>query len=163
MRRRRHLRRLCQGDCDCHARVLYRARRTDGRTDGRNERGKEFKKWRSQSCEKKSVRRSLSRPAARARRVVRPPLPLLLRPVLPSVIRSARRPLLVNSFPNVQIPRLSVVLEFFQVRVERGKEEKKSISAATPPLSLYPSIGSCYAAVTAAAIQELERGEIVPD
>ena len=118
----------------------------DGRTDGRNERGKEFKKWRSQSCEKKSVRRSLSRPAAR--RVVRPPLPLLLRPVLPSVIRSARRPLLVNSFPNVQIPRLSVVLEFFQVQSERDcrtkegrkdgrkakqEKEKKSISAALPP------------------------------
>ena len=91
--RRRRLRYLCQGNWDCHCTL---SGKTDGRTERASERGKkEFKKWRSQSCEKK-VSPSASCPSVlRCRLSVGPP--------------AARRPLLVNSFPNVQIPRLSVV------------------------------------------------------
>ena len=56
---------LCQGDCHA-ARALYRARRTDADGTRGGARGKkEFKKWRSQSCEKKSVLLHRSRPLAR--------------------------------------------------------------------------------------------------
>ena len=136
---------LCQGDCHA-ARALYRARRTDADGTRGEARGKkEFKKWRSQSCEKKSVR----------------PPPLARSSSLFLCTAAATRP-------------SAVVGEFFPQRTNsptfccsgvfpspsRTREEKKSISAATPPppsLALYPSIGSCYAAVTAAAADRRGR------
>ena len=119
----RPARSLCQGDCHA-ARALYRPRRTDG-TRGRERGKKEFKKWRSQSCEKKSVLLHRSRPLARSA-------------VLSLFHCSAARP-------------RAVVGEFFPQRTnsptfccsgvfpspsrtrEGRREEKKSISAATPP------------------------------
>ena len=131
--------------------------------DGRNERRSEREEG-IQEMAKSKLRKKVS-PSSAAHPLVRPLLSFFARPR-----PRDRAPLLVNSFPNVQIPRLSVVLEFFQVRVERGKEggkeEKKSISAATPPslpIPLYPSIGSCYAAVTAAAADRRGRTDVGTD
>ena len=122
-------RRLCQGDCDCHARALYRARRETDWASDRTRRNS--KNGEVEVAKKKSVHRTAA------------PLYLSLSLVRPSFLL---RPLLVNSFSNVQIPRLSVVLEFFQVGVERTKEraterEKVDISgagAAAAALSLSP-------------------------
>ena len=78
-------RRLCQGDCDCHARVLYRARRTErASAEKAREREREREREGIQEMAKSKLRKKSQSAAALslARPSVRPsPLPFLLRSV----------------------------------------------------------------------------------